>query len=545
MQQKGYCQMLSVNIIEDEELQNSLKVFISGLLPHENYDDTFFSDTLQLVFKYIHLDEMSMEYYVLFKVFKDLNSIKSASLNYAPKLMRDTFSDILENSIGDVILEPRLGVKAWLDYEHLESNLAIESVRQDACQKVYTRCMDLYDECFDMKIKSCELLNYVPSLKAAFIAHIGTQTLQTQAKIISGSYRLGSKSYTGFEDWLSYTGHAVSELNERLSDAMSDNIICVDSLDTADTLLRDVKSRFIPIAKYGIPEIDGADGFTGTPMLRHRLVVVVGNENIGKTMFAKDMAVNIILSGHRVVYMCGENVKNKMFCELLVNYIYKKYKYFILPSHINDIDNCPEHIRKVIHMAAIELADSHNLVLRDSYSYDNLYTEMQADYEKYHADAFIIDHSFALTGGYSGDNGKRNIDTLSRDIKSFRKDYPVYCMVLSHPSIPAKDALAGDKTIEYSPTKGSQNLSTDADDLFVLRDNEVLRKENLIAIENTKRRDADRIHDKIILKKMFNVSHFEYDEVYQSTSTSLSVDADMAFKKLDEIYGEDDSLYQL
>lgn len=74
---------------------------------------------------------------------------------------------------------------------------------------------------------------------------------------------------------------------------------------------------------------------------------------------------------------------------------------------------------------------------------------------------------------------------------------------------------------------------------------DTLRKENLIAIENTKRRDADRIHDKIILKKMFNVSHFEYDEVYQSTSTSLSVDADMAFKKLDEIYGEDDSLYQL
>ena len=47
------------------------------------------------------------------------------------------------------------------------------------------------------------------------------------------------------------------------------------------------------------------------------------------------------------------------------------------------------------------------------------------------------------------------------------------------------------------------------------------------------------------IRDRFNVSHFEYDEVYQSTSTSLSVDADMAFKKLDEIYGEDDSLYQL
>lgn len=226
--------------------------------------------------------------------------------------------------------------------------------------------------------------------------------------------------------------------------------------------------------------------------------------------------------------------------EILVNYIYKKYNYFVLPSHINDLENCPEHIRKIINLAMVEIAESKSLILRDSYSYDSLYSELVSDYEKYHADAFIIDHSFALTGGKDGDNGKSNIDGLAKDAREFRKNYPVYCLVLSHPSTPAKDSLAKDKAIEYSSTKGSQNLSTDADDLFVLRDNEVLRKEGMIAIENIKRRNASRITERIILKKMFSVSHFDYDEKYQATATSLSVDADIALNRLESMYSQDD-----
>ncbi len=135
---------------------------------------------------------------------------------------------------------------------------------------------------------------------------------------------------------------------------------------------------------------------------------------------------------------------------------------------------------------------------------------------KYKCDAYIIDHSFALTGGYDGDNGKRNIDNLAKDARNFRKNYPVYLMVLSHPSSYAKEYLSKDKKVNYSATKGSQNLSTDADDVFVLRDNEVLQKEGLLAIENTKRRDASVIHDNIIMRKMFDVSHLEYDEKYQA-----------------------------
>ena len=537
--------MISINLIEDEDLQDVLKKFISGLLPHKNYNSTFFSNILHSVFKYIHLEEMCMEYYVLFKVLNDLNKIKSLHTEYTPSLTKVTLSNVISNQIADEIVNPILGVKAWLRYEHLEDNLEIETVRQEACAKVYNRCMELFDECFSMEESSADVINYLPSLKAAFIAHSCNQALGAQVRIIQSQYRLGKNMYSGYADWLKYTSRITSEINERLNAADEESIVQVDSLDKANTLLNTLKEQFIPLANYGIPEIDGEDAFSGTPMLRHRFVVVVGNENIGKSMFAKDQAINLILEGHKVLYMCGENAANKMYSELLVNYIWKKYNYFVTPAHIQNIEDCPEHIRKVINLSMANLIDSKSLILRDSYSYDNLYTELVADYEKFNCDAFIIDHSFALSGGYDGDNGKRNIDLLSESIKNFRKYYPVFCLVLSHPSTNAKEMIAKDKKIEYSATKGSTNLSTDADDVFVLRDNETLRKEGLIAIENTKRRDADRLNDNIILRKMFEVSHFEYDAKYQAKAASLSIGTDAALHSLEEMYNFNDDEFSL
>ena len=197
--------MITVNIIEDEDLQGVLKKFLSSLLPHQNYDADYFSTNLQSVFRYIHLEEMNMEYYVLFKLCNDLNKIKSLHTAYVPSLMRSVLENTLNTSLGDAITSPNLGVKQWLMYEHLESNLAIESVRQEACTKVYARCMELYDECFTMAEDSSTMANNLPSLKAAFTAHVGNQVLNTQARIIQGSYQQGRQTYSGFSDWLKYS----------------------------------------------------------------------------------------------------------------------------------------------------------------------------------------------------------------------------------------------------------------------------------------------------------------------------------------------------
>lgn len=84
--------------------------------------------------------------------------------------------------------------------------------------------------------------------------------------------------------------------------------------------------------------------------------------------------------------------------------------------------------------------------------------------------------------------------------------------------------------------------------LILQRNSDVAKKraaitqemEDMIAIENIKRRNASRITERIILKKMFSVSHFDYDEKYQATATSLSVDADIALNRLESMYSQDD-----
>lgn len=532
--------------MDDEDLQKVVNQFISSLLPHEEYNYEFFSTNLQYVFHYIKLEEFSMEYYVLLKILSDLEKIKSSYESYVPQLTRETLENVLEISIADSILSPQIGIKEWLVYENLNSNLEIESVKQDACQKLYSRCIDLYDTCFAMKEPSEQILNKVPALKSAFTSHVANQSLIAQANIIQGSMRIGKKTYTGIQDWLDYNTQANIEINDRLRAASEDMIVTVDSLEVSSKLLSSLKKQFVPISYFGIPQIDGDDVNAGTPLLQHRFITVVGNENVGKTMFAKDQATNAILAGKKVLYMCGENAPNKMYCEILINYIYKKYNYFVLPAHIQDLALCPDNIKKVINLAAAELFETGNLILRESYNYDTLYSELVSDYDRYKPDLFIIDHSFALAGGWNGDNGKRNVDLLARDIKDFRKKYPVCCLVLSHPSTYAKACLDSDKPIEQSPTKGSQNLSTDSDDVYVLRDNTVLKKEGLISIENTKRRDAPVIQDRIILKKMFEVSHFVYDEKYQASTGSLSLEANAALQELESMYDtEDDDIYNL
>ena len=537
--------MIVVKIMEDEELQEVVKKFISSMLPHKNYDTNFLGPNLQGLFKYIHLEEFSMEYYVILKVLSDLNSIKAVTPGYVPKLSKDTFDGILTNSIVDSIMNPVIGVKEWLEFERLNSNLAIETVKQDACQKLYARCMELYDECLAMEIASTNALDYLPALQSAFLAHVENQALVTQAKILQSSERVGRKVYSGSNDWLTFTTAITAEINGRLKLAEDDSAICIDSMEKAMDMLSGLKYSMIPIAKYGIPELDGEEGIIKTPILRNRMVIVCANENVGKTQFVKDQTTNVLLAGGKVLFMCGENTRQKMYCEILINYIHKKYGSFILPQHINDVESCPENIKKIINMSVAELVTSKRLILRDVYSYQNVKEEMKSDYDKFQPDMYVIDHSYNLSGGISTDGGKTNVEMLSKAVKEFRREYPVCVMVTSHLSTGAKEAILKGKPIEGFPTKGSQNLSADADEVFVLRDDPNLRKEGLIALENTKRRDARRVDNFVILKKLFSVGRFLYSERYQASDVSLGADADMALMNLENLYSSEGDEYTL
>lgn len=537
--------MLKFNLQEDEVLRTAINRFLSSLLPHENFDTQFFTENLSIVLKYVHLDEFKMEHYFLVAALADLNKIKVATNSFEPRLTEDTFQKIVSASISSVISRPELGVTEWLQYEGLNTNLTIPSVRDEVCQKVFVRCVELYRECYEMAVPSDQVMNGEPELRAAFIAHVGTQSINTQMEIVQGKLRLGRKTYSGFSDWLSYTKKMTVEIDNRLSESESQNTMKIDSLEGSYELLRSLQDLLVPIADYGIPELDQY-----TPILRHRLVVVVGKENIGKTKFAIDKAVNVIMAGGKVAYMCGESVKASIFADVMINFIYKTYGIIIRPEHLTATEACPDDVRKMIGMSVDLMVTNGSLVLCDAFNYATLQSEMENLYDQTKFDMIVIDHSCALVGTYGDGSLSAKVEHLAYVCRDFKKKFPVCVMVTSHPSSLAKDSAKKGNATQDSPTKGSQNLSTEADEVLYLRDNETLIKQNLILLENTKRRNAGRIVEPVILQKKFEVNAFIYDASLQKGESKLGLEREQALDDLDKMLGtdeddEDNEIYNL
>lgn len=533
---------MKISLLKDEGLQEICKPFISGLLPHENYDSVVFTDILQSLFSYIRLEEFSGPYYVLLKILDDLNQLKSRFNNYVPKLTKEVLEQTLQVSIEDAIMLPEVDMKYILEYNGLNSDLNIETTKEIACQKLYSMCLDLYDECFEMAVDSNTVIDQVPSLKAAFIGHVSQESINTQALMLQGSVKIGRQVYSGSEDWFEYLKQFSLDLSGRLNkdDVNTEKL---GSVEDGLSLLSNLSTFNEVVANYGIPEIDGISGSIGTPMLRHRLVVIIGAVNVGKSMFCIDSAAKALLAKKKVVYMYGESAREKIYAQILISYIKKKYKICVNMQHLVNIEACPSHVQKSINMAIHDLLDL--LYLRGSYSYFNLYEELKADYEMYNFDAIFIDHSYALKGLSVKDNGKAAIDAMAIHLREFKRHYPVYVCVASHPSIVARDAMSKNKEIKDSPTKGSSNLYAEADDAFVLKAYDNLEKSGQIALINMKRRDASVITDPIVLQKDFSFYSFIYDEKLQVKSTNVSIEGEEALSELMDTYSDDADNYLL
>ena len=192
-------------------------------------------------------------------------------------------------------------------------------------------------------------------------------------------------------------------------------------------------------------------------------------------------------------------------------------------------------------MAKDFVVNNGSLILCDAFNYATVYNELVALYDNTHFDFIAIDHSCALVGSAGNGSMHDNVVALSTAVKNFRKIYPVCVMVTSHPSTTAKNSDSNGRETTDSATKGAQDLSTDADEVLYLRDNETLRKQGLVMIENLKRRDAARATDYIILRTHLAVSAFIYDEEEQASDNALGIKREAGIAMLEEMYNGGDT----
>lgn len=525
--------MLYVNILDDDILKETVNKFISAMLPTRKFDASMYTEVLNTVLKLFPVEEMSGEYYVIFSIFKQIGKLGASVKNYKPVVTRDSVDTIIQANILDLVRRDYVRIEEILTDAGYQTNLEIETNLEAACALLYKRTMKLYDDCFALKQDSREVLSYLPALRDAFVNHVAEQSLRIQSIILTGELKIGRRIFKGTEGWRNHIKYCNLELAQRLEDE-DENTIIINGTDVSEKILDKLEELYQPLAPYGLPPMDEQ-----TPMLRHRLVVICANENVGKTKFATNCVGQLLAKKKKVVFMCGENNYSLAYATIMSNYIYRTRGIYITNQMIADKVELPADKLKLLNLCCAEVAEEGLLILRKTFSYDNLYEELVALYEQEEFDALFIDHSMALTGK---NTMYENIQALAIQARQFKREYPVYIQILSHLSTIAKEELMKGKEVTNSPTKGNSTLSAEADEIFILINNEILQKQNLLAVANYKRRDAGRVTENMIIRKKFNVASFEWDDKLQNSASGLDVGAEAALKLIDDYHNTTDDV---
>lgn len=522
---------MKINLLEDTELCEVLDHLISGLLPHENYDSTMFSTIVSAIFSYVKLDEMEMEYYVLGALIQNFYLIKVEHSDAVFNLTRPLVEQTLTNRIPEIIRREEVGMSKWLESNGLRFDLDDSLVIEDAKVRLYQSTMELFDRAYALAIDSKEALTVLPSYKSLFIAHAARKSVEAQVHILEGSYRVGRKVYTGSEDWMRFSEDTAKEIKKR-TDNESKEGITLDDVSKSDDLLDELVASQIPLCDYGISVLDDK-----TPILRHRLVVIAADENVGKTTVAVAQIARLLQKKRKVFVMCGETSSALYYAMILNSYIYLTSGVFISIELLGKRHEMTDQQHAFFERAVQEINGNKLLRLEDELSYEGLYEELVTHREKFEFDAIYIDHSKALTGKA---DERTNISMLAVNARRFKKKFPVYVCILSHLSVLAHKSVAEGEKVKDSPTAGGRSLSNEADEIFVLSKNDTLTKQSLLSMQVYKRRLAESVTQLLYLKMKWHVRYYEFNENEQAGFKESAGDAVEAMNRAISIYGSDE-----
>lgn len=353
---------------------------------------------------------------------------------------------------------------------------------------------------------------YLINLKDSMKANIIDTGIQMQRAIISTGYKHGRKTYRGTTGWIEFSQQLVREVSE-LDASTNDDLVC-DNLEMLSGIESQVVTMSEGIAEYGIPQLDDR-----TPMLHHRFVVLVAKENVGKTQCVTHMIASIIRAGGKPFFACGESQPNTMFLRIVSSYIYQEYgQYFTEADLVGEgLEMLDEEGRQIAQTAKARCASS-GMIISNSLEYDNV---MATFVRAFHngCNAFFLDHSQSLRGRKGRPIGDL-VTNLALDCREFKNGYPVFVCLTSQPSSNLKDLLQKDnsKEIQQSPTAQSSTPAQEADELFILHDNDYLRKQNLLQWIVYKRRGAPKPAP-FYIKKLFHVASYMYDPNLQGVDS--------------------------
>lgn len=518
---------------KDEQLCDTLNHVISGLLPHYKYDPETFGVLYPTLESVLSKQDVRGLYYAMYIVFDKYYALQGAvnEENFKVSITKERFERALANNLPDLILEPQLQVSELMNEEGKSGDITIPNIQQEAMGVVYAKVMDLYDVCLNLNQTHEDAMAHIVDLKDAIKANVIETGMQLQRTIMSTGCRYGRRFYRGTAGWIDFVQQLTREVSE-LDISTDDDLIC-NSLEILPRIEAQSQETLEALAPYGIPQLDDR-----TPMLRHRLVVLVARENTGKTKVITHLIASLLRAGVKPYYACGESDPDVIFLQVVSSYIFQEYgRYYEMHELTGpDFEALSDEDKQIVQTAKARVALS-GLIISNSLEYDNVIGTF-TDAMRKGCEAFFVDHTQSLRGRKGRKIGDL-VTNLALDCREFKTQYPVYICLASHPSTNVKDILQKEKTtdIHQSPTAQSSAPSQEADELFILTETDYLRKQNLLQWIVFKRRGAV-VPPSFFIKKLFHVSSYVYDP---NTQGGENIDGEELESLIRDIGAMDDS----
>lgn len=512
--------MLIFDFEEDLHLYTTLKQCLSTLLPHKNYDYKYFSNTLNTVLNYVHLDEMPEPMFVIFNFIQKLNTLSFMIEGSEPKLERSQLESNLEISLEEYIKKNKKKIERWCSKQSELLNLDIEQHLEKAIILLANEVMNLYDECYSMELDSSSSLTLLVILSESFKVNVGRSMIIKQAEIADKGIFLEGRKLIGADDAVEFCRDTIYERDSRLTYDSDNEEITMNSIEAIERVKKMNSKLATRIHNWGIPQLDDK-----TPMLTHRLVVMVGSPNIGKTTYLTDLSAQCIRDNVKVLYACGESAPAIIQNSIWSKYVKRRYDKYITETEIMGMEPMTEEQDRLFNVAVSDMAEKKCLKIINSLSYDNCYEELANIYRDFKFDVVIIDHAGALE--YNGTKRltsvKEMVDSEAIQLRKFKNKFPVCVIVSSHPSSVAEKELIKHTHLDTREfTRDSNIWVKEADELFVLLRDEELMARNCIEMQVAKRRLAMPPSNHIVLSRDDISNTFDYREELQPQSKQIS-----------------------
>lgn len=525
--------MIYINIEDDENLKEILNQCISGLLPHENFDIQYSGDILDTLFRYVKLEEYSLDYYVVLYIINEIQKINRRSYYKSVEdrifLSKEVFEISLERNMEILVSNPNTRMKQYLELRGLPSNLSLEENMEQACQILYEKSIELYETCFELARPSSEISGLELALRGAIKQNIGISLVQAQAQILNNYLYIGRKMYKGSEDWLEYTYSSMVEVKSRFEGSDNEEDFDLNDLDKTRERLKKFSTSSVRIGSYGIPPLDERMG-----LRTNNLSVIVARHGTGKTNTVCKLTASLLIESekNKIVLYCTESKEEAIYYKIMASYLHQKDGICVPYDTLGRDDLLPEEIKRRKEMLMMEWSSTGRLHISKNVRYDNFKQKTEDLIVQKGYNTVIVDHTGFL-GGLDNDGIRGQVTTLGHEAVEIKNNYPVQMILCSHPS---SELLAELKKfgrhVGANETAHSSDISRDADLVMVLNTNESLERQEKVTLQVTKIR-GESIKDIMVLKRDFAVCDYEYAIEDQAVDANVELNAEEFANNLD------------